>query len=85
MQTILPHNSAILVAENEHELVNIFDTITGRLLDNIREISFFISGDEPHVYILERSNILIVRYTGVFSENAQSIFDQFFAENGYNL
>ncbi len=85
MQTILPHNSAILVAENVMELTEIFDTVTARLFDNIKEISFFSSGDFPHIYIFERNNILIIRYTGRFTETVVNIISDFFSANGFNF
>ena len=85
MHTILPRNSAIIVAENACELAEVLDTITGRLFDNIREISFFSSGDFPHIYIFERNNILIVRYTGRFTESVINIISEFFRANGFNF
>lgn len=85
MRTILPHNSAILVAENVIELTEIFDTVTARLFDNIKEISFFSSGDFPHIYIFERNNILIIRYTGRFTESVVNIISEFFRANGFNF
>ncbi len=84
MRHILPFSSAIIIAENENELTEIFDTVTARLFDNIREISFFFSKDLANVYIFERNNILIVRYAGNFTTTVENIVSDFFRANGFN-
>ena len=84
MQTILPHDSAIIVAENEQELQQVFDTITSRHFYNIKEISHFFSYGLLHVYIFERQNILIVKYAGDFNENAETMLSDFYVVHGFN-
>ena len=84
MHTILPHDSAIIVAENENELAETLDLIYARLSDNIKEISHFFSNGLVHVYVFERQNILIVKYAGDFNENAENIISDFYVANGFN-
>lgn len=84
MHTIFPHNSAIIVAENENELAETLDHISATLSENIKEISHFFSNGLVHVYIFERQNILIVKYAGNFNENAENIISDFYVANGFN-
>ena len=84
MRHVLPFSSAIIIAENENELTEIFDTVTARLFDYIKEISFFFSKDLASIYIFERNNILIVRYAGNFTTTVENIVAEFFTANGYN-
>lgn len=83
MQTILPHNSAILIAENNEELRKIFDKITTKNGNFIKEIGYISGGKGHQFYILERENIIIVRFAGIVEESTEEIISNFYVENGF--
>ncbi len=84
MQTILPHNSAILIAENEQELHQIFSNISARNYNEINEIGYITGCGFHQFYIQERQNILIVKYTGIVEETTEEIIAAFYSANGFN-
>ncbi len=84
MHTILPHNSAILIAENEQELHQIFSNISARNFNEINEIGYISGGKGHQFYIHERNNILIIRYTGIVEESTEEIISAFYSSNGFN-
>lgn len=84
MQTIFPNNSAIIVAENEDELKEVFDNITARNGKYIKDIGYITCGNFPQYIIFERSNIIIVRYTGVNDFESEEIVASFYEANGFN-
>ena len=84
MHTILPHNSAILIAENEQELHQIFSNISAHNYNEINEIGYISGGKGHQFYIQERNNIMIVRYTGIVEESTEQIISDFYTANGFN-
>lgn len=82
MYTILPKNSAIIVCENETELQKTCDKVTARYYETIHEIGMIYSAPCQQIYITERDNILIIRYTGFFGETAEHIIIDFFRTFG---
>ncbi len=84
MHAIFPKNAAILVAENDEELRNIFNNITAKNGNFIEEIGYISGGKGHQFYISERENIIIVRFAGIVEESTEEIISNFYAENGFN-
>lgn len=84
MRTILPHSSAILIAENDEELRNIFNNITAKNGNFIKEIGYISGGKGHQFYISERENIIIVRFAGIVEESTEQIISDFYTANGFN-
>jgi len=82
MNITLPHNSSIIEVENDQELQEILDRITGTYCNEIKEIAF-IESRHPAVYIEERQNIIIVKHAGFFDGNSEKIIADFYAANGF--
>ena len=84
MKTILPHKSAILIAENEQELRQIFSNISAKNGNFIKEIGYISGGKGHQFYISERNNIMIIRFTGIVEESTEQIISDFYTANGFN-
>jgi len=83
MNIILPQNSAIIVAENEQELKEVFDKITEKNGRFISDLGYIASSKGGQFYIKERENIIIVKYNGVFEFSTEKIIGDFFMDNGF--